>query len=607
MGSGTTVGEAHKLGCRAYGRDINPVAVDAVRAALGPLDPNKIKAAFGLLAETVGAEVRGLYATTDRRGEPAEVLYNFWVMSVPCPACEMRVDLRSSFVFASNAYPQRKPEVRIVCPDCGDVFEGLHGQSRVTCGSGHRFDTEKAPVSRQLATCTGCRATFKIAEAVGGVRPSYHHYAKLVLTADGRKEYLPPSPDDRAAYERCHRRLARRRRELPSLALADGYNTRQAIAYGFHRWTDFFNDRQLLALLLLRDGIQEISDTDARRALFTLFSGVLEFNNLFASYKGEGTGAVRHMFAHHILKPERTPIEANVWGTSKSSGSFANLFRSRLLRAIEYRERPTEVEPPGGSERRVCSEPFTGVITGWDAPLPPRSIALSQGDSSATGLADGSVDLVLTDPPFFDNVHYSELADFFRAWHLPGSEPVTTRAEGEVQDGDPVRFARKLGAVFRECNRVLKDDGLLVFSYHHSREEGWTSLGEAILTAGFAVVNAHPVKAEMSSATPKSQAKEPIQLDSIIVCRKVGSAGPAATRSAALAAAEAKVARLVAAGTKLSANDQKVVLHGQLLTTLRPDARVSVEPPAPKAPASTQSAGIARPGEQLGITFSEPV
>ena len=64
-----------------------------------------------------------------------------------------------------------------------------------------------------------------------------------------------------------------------------------------------------------------------------ILSGVLEFNNIFASYKGEGTGAVRHMFAHHILKPKRTPIEANLWGTPKSSGSFTNLYRSRLLHA----------------------------------------------------------------------------------------------------------------------------------------------------------------------------------------------------------------------------------------------------------------------------------
>jgi putative DNA methylase len=69
-------------------------------------------------------------------------------------------------------------------------------------------------------------------------------------------------------------------------------------------------------------------------------------------------------------------------------------------------------------------------------------------------------------------------------------------------------------------HRVLRDDGLLVFTYHHSRAEGWTSLAEAVLGAEFALVNAHPLKAEMSVAAPKSQAKEPIQLDVVLVCRK---------------------------------------------------------------------------------------
>ena len=50
---------------------------------------------------------------------------------------------------------------------------------------------------------------------------------------------------------------------------------------------------------------------------------------MFASYKGEGTGAVRHMFAHHILKPERVPLEANLWGTPKSSGSFSTMFEGQ--------------------------------------------------------------------------------------------------------------------------------------------------------------------------------------------------------------------------------------------------------------------------------------
>ncbi len=168
-----------------------------------------------------------------------------------------------------------------------------------------------------------------------------------MLTLHGAKQYLPATADDHAAYRECSTTLQQEMESgelrLPSLALEHGFNTRQAMSHAFTSWRDFFNHRQLLALGWLHAAIAEIPQASARAALQTLFSGALEFNNMFASYKGEGTGAVRHMFSHHILKPERTPIEANVWGTPKSSGAFSNLFRIRLLRAIEYRNAPTEV------------------------------------------------------------------------------------------------------------------------------------------------------------------------------------------------------------------------------------------------------------------------
>lgn len=275
--------------------------------------------------------------------------------------------------------------------------------------------------------------------------------------------------------------------------------------------------------------------------------------------------------------PERTPIEANLWGTSKSSGSFAGLFRSRLLRAIQYRNAPTELKgAANGAGTVVCSPEFNGALRQWkkSGSYTSRAIYLSCGNSATTGLAACTIDLVLTDPPFFDNVHYSELADFFYAWQQ--LEPrgfikdmASTRAEGEVQDTDAERFAEKLTAVFTECHRVLKDEGLLVFTYHHSREEGWTAVAEAVLGAGFTIVNAHPLKAEMSVATPKAQAKEPIQLDIAIVCRKASTASREKyTRETAVAAALEKLSRLEEAGFTLSRNDQKTVLFGQLLTTL---------------------------------------
>ncbi len=564
MGSGTTVGEAHKLGFSALGRDINPVAVEAVRVALGPLDRGKVEEAFRELTVGVGREIMSLYRSLDSKGRACDVLYYFWVMQTKCPECKKKVDLFPSYIIARNAYPQRKPEVQIVCPKCGDVFRGLIGQ-RVSCRCGHEFDPEEGCARGAKATCTQCAKKFSILSAVGRKRPPFRLYAKLVLNQDGGKEYLKETPEDLAAYADCLGMLSDGKNPPPILTLEEGVNTRQAMSYGFLRWRDFFNNRQILALSLLRSAILKVKDDGARCALLTLFSGVLEFNNLFASYKGEGTGAVRHMFAHHILKPERTPIEANVWGTHKSSGSFSNLFRSRLLRAIDYRALPTEVNGTQSAKGRVCSPPFTGELWPWGSEIPQRGISLSCGDSASSGLPDGSIDLVVTDPPFFDNVHYSELADFFHAWQGDGS----TRSAGEVQDSDSENFARKLRGVFRECHRVLKVEGLLVFTYHHSRDEGWKAVADAVLGGGFVFVNSQPVKAEMSVAMPKSQASEPIQLDIILVCRKVGHAPKATERIKAVKTARAKLKRLEEAGFKLSRNDRKIVLCGQLLTTLR--------------------------------------
>jgi putative DNA methylase len=607
MGSGTTVGEAHKLGLTALGRDINPVACEAVRTALGPLDRDALLRAYGRLSADVGERIRRLYQTTDAEGHTCDVLYYFWVKTLPCPNCAANVDLFPSYTFARNACPDRKPEVRVFCPRCATVFPARAEDLKVTCPQcALCFAPEPGPAQGASATCPACSKPFvmaKVAQAQGKP-PGHRLFAKLVLISGERKVYLPATREDESAYERCAEQLARSNLPLPTLALADGYNTRQALNYGYRAWRHFFNDRQLLALGWLHQAILQLGDELVRNAMLTVFSGTLEFNNMFASYKGEGTGAVRHMFAHHILKPERVPIEANVWGTSKSSGSFSTLFKGRLLRAIEYRAAPFEVSVGKGKERpegrRVfgASAAFTGRLsTRWPPTLPltPRGIHLSCGNSAQSALPDASVDLVVTDPPFFDNVHYSELADFFYAWQqlrphpFPAPTSSSAAAPGggrssrhpeEVQDVEPGDFATKLKAVLAECRRVLKACGLLVFTYHHSRAEGWSALAEAVLGAGFTFVNAHPVKAEMSVAAPKSQAKEPIQLDVIMVCRRRADdqrpVAPADTAFAnAVARARAKLARLARLRWRLSRNDRRIVVVSQFLVELCPGHSVA--------------------------------
>lgn len=584
MGSGTTVGEALKLGAHAIGRDINPVAHFLVRNALAVHDREAIVATFGDIERDVAHQIRPFYRCRLSDGREADVLYFFWVKTVPCPSCSRRVDLFSSYVFAQHAYPQRSPQAQSLCPACGAINAVPFDSQSVSCvACSDSFDPRRGPAKGQTATCPGCEQPFPIAKTVraGGVPPQHRLYAKLVLLPDGSKEYVRATDEDRALYDAAEHALKARDNPFPIVKIAPGYNTNQALGYNYRHWHEMFNARQLLCLSILADRIRAISDPEVRDLFVCLLSGTLEFNNMFASYKGEGTGAVRHMFAHHILKPERVPLEANLWGTPKSSGSFSTIFAGRIRRALDYAENPFEIRVSEGNGKKTGEKVFDlservgfEIATSYDEFEAGKNVYLSCGDSSTTDLPDASVDAVITDPPFFDNVHYSQLADFFHVWqrHVlnrdQGLQIESTRSQGEVQNEDADLFTRRLTGVWMESCRVLKDEGLLVFTYHHSRPEGWRSVLEAIMSAGFTITAAHPIKAEMSVAMPKHQAKEPIDLDIVVVCRKAAFVSAVVAKrswSAAVLTATSQVQRLRRAGRELSRNDIRVVVTAQVL------------------------------------------
>jgi putative DNA methylase len=113
---------------------------------------------------------------------------------------------------------------------------------------------------------------------------------------------------------------------------------------------------------------------------------------------------------------------------------------------------------------------------------------------------------------------------------------------------------------------VLKDDGVLAFSFHHSRAEGWAAIYEAINTAGLAVVAAHPVHAELRAASPKTAAKDPISLDAILVCRKkkIALDHPPVAHDINTAV-DVLCSRLEKAGLTISAGDRFVIGAAQVL------------------------------------------
>lgn len=589
MGSGTTIGEALKLGAKAVGSDINPVSTFLVRQAFTRVPEQALRDAFAELEQTVAPVIRHYYQTRDpETGELIPVLYYFWCKTVTTPTGEV-IPLLSRYVFSQDAYPKKKPKAQILCPGCWGIIENRYDATALVCGHcGHAFDPQKGPASGQ--TVQGKDGTYRIKELLpsNGTPLGHQLYAVMALRANGSKVYLPVREEDIALFQEAETRLGTEDLPLPTLAVRSGYNTDQARGYNYLHWRDFFNARQLLCLGILLRGILKIENTAIQEQMLCLFSSTLEFNNLFCSFKGEGTGAVRHMFSNHILKPERAPLENSVWGTEKSSGTFSTLFESRLLPAKRYLDEPFELElvrdlvgDKVSSRKTVSSRPLNvSRVNSWDElAVHEQAVMILNGDSACLPLPDASIDAVVTDPPYFDFVHYSELSDFFFAWLSPvlkerysWMRKFDSSDPGEVQQKDPKAFSRQLSKVFLECARVLKDDGVLAFSFHHSRAEGWAAIYESIECAGLMVVAAHPVHAELRAASPKSAAKDPISLDAILVCRKRREKTAATnTRLSLTERVEQHVDYLEKGGLRVSSSDRFVIAASQLLIDAGPE------------------------------------
>jgi hypothetical protein len=144
------------------------------------------------------------------------------------------------------------------------------------------------------------------------------------------------------------------------------------------------------------------------------------------------------------------------------------------------------------------------------------------------------VDLVLTDPPYFDNLSYSELSDFYHVWlrkilgpEYVGSGQQHTPMGGALfggkrrkltpPDNPKGQFTATLTKVFAECRRVLRPEGALVFTFHHKSTDAWECLGTALLTAGFAIDEVVPVRSEGQSGFHSYDGT--IKWDCIFFCR----------------------------------------------------------------------------------------
>ena len=291
----------------------------------------------------------------------------------------------------------------------------------------------------------------------------------------------------------------------------EGPKSGDLLRHNIRSYLDVFSSRQLL---YLHQAIQQLRDYAGieRLTLGMLVSTSLEFNAMLCGYKGwykRRPGAIRHVFALHAYSFQYTVLENNPVNPRKSSGNLQLLFHDRIVRGHKWSALPIERKIGQDGKRQLVNIPGEaddGVEVFDQAELVrDRSrFWLIQGDSQSLPLDDHSVDVIVTDPPYYDSVQYSNLAAFFRVWLtrlLPDEaewrydesrSAVATKATDGVSN-----FMRVLAGIFTECGRVLKKQtGRMVFTFHHWDPGAWAELTLALKGAGFRLMNAYVVYSE---------------------------------------------------------------------------------------------------------------
>jgi len=483
VGGGTSVVEAQRLGASVAARDVDPIACAVTRLELAAVNLPDLDGALKSLAEDVGQRIRRLHRVTDPEGVDREVLHHFWVQEVDCPECEHSFQVHPHFWLAKTA------NARVgFCSGCGAVSSIPKG-STLRCACGVLTKLDQGTVHYGKATCPKCMTNFRLIE-VGrqtGAPPRWVLFAQEVLESpDGGRAVPMTQRRFLQAGAQAQSRFARALEELREVSeddramgggpiLAAARTDTRLHDYGYSDWKDIYNPRQRLHLILLAKAIGGLEDESVRNALAMAFSDHLTTNCMLTAYT-IGWRRLTPVFSVRGFRHVPRPVELNPWLEGTGRGTFPNTIR-KLLRAKRFATCPKEPKVEGGFQ---------------DVPprSPEREARVTTGSSTSLAfLPDASVDIVLTDPPYFDNIAYSELAEFFLPWLRDFGMVVDEGVDrvlldslvSERGDDDSVAtYTQGLQAAFGEVARVLKPGGLMVFSYRHILPEAWASLAEAV-------------------------------------------------------------------------------------------------------------------------------
>ena len=563
-GGGSIPMETERLGTASLANDLNPVAALILMATVDwPFrHGSAVFESFEALSREFISRAEPKYeGVFPPEPDSVQIVGYLWARTITCPYCDGLVPLSPNWRLAPGGTGVRlMPHL-----DSGPGSEGR------TCA----FDivdsaSEQSPgtVSDGAGDCPypDCGRIIDgdvVKEQAQAGKMGEQLYAVVykerveVRTKTGRlrekwvRGYRAPRPeDDNGALVRA--RLDEKLPEweafdiVPSERFPETSNDDRPIQYGMPLWRDLFSPRQLLCHGASVEVFREMLDADrsagrldeARKAAYGYLALTLDklrdYNSRMTRWHVNREVMVntfdRHDFSFKWSYAEMAPLVTGLgydWAIGQTAKCVAELVAlvrpaapagegdlfagtDRIARASRLEatnhparaNRPAPIDP--GDDQAASSAP------------PPITITCKPGDS-LDHLGDASIDVVVMDPPYYDNVMYAELSDFFYVWlkrtagrvfpelfrrQLTDKEneavanPARFRGEKGARALARQEYRERMAAIFAECRRVLKPDGIMTLMFTHKATGAWDALTKGLIESGFAITASWPVNTE---------------------------------------------------------------------------------------------------------------
>ena len=530
-GGGSIPFEAQRLGFASIANDLNPVAALLLKATVewpqqhGPA----LLEAFDQLAREFVQRAELKY---DRvfppEPEGVRIEGYLWARTITCPYCDGLVPLSPNWRLAPDGTGVRlKPQVAAGPGTPGRVceFEIVRSAGEQSAGTVARGDgTCPYPDCGRVIDGDDVKTQAQAGEMGEQLFAVVYKERVRSQTKTGKSRekwvrgYRAPRPeDDNSADVRA--RLDEKLPEweafdvVPSERFPEVSNDDRPIQYGMPLWRDLFAPRQLLchgtSVEIFRDMLDADRAagklTDVRRAAYGYLALVIDktvdWNSRGCTWHPNrevmGHTFQRHDFALRWSFAEMAPLVTGIgydWAIRQTAKCIAELVA--LVR-------------PGATDANA------NLFALEDEP-PPVTITCKPGDN-LDHLADGSIDAVVMDPPYYDNVMYAELSDFFYVWlkrtagHVfpelfrrrltdKDNEAVANPARFQGQKGARALAGRdyqeRMASIFAECRRVLKPDGIMTLMFTHKASGAWDALTSGLMEAGFVITASWPINTE---------------------------------------------------------------------------------------------------------------